>query len=190
MMTSNREQLREQSIKQWNEFTAYVDRLEAWRKILKPLPSHTADSIADLLSRLGYEPDEDGIPRGEIPPISRMDPRAYLHSLSTRVLIGDRPDSVDARQSTNAWKADVLEAAILVHYGLLPLDHYQIQEVCPRASLGDVVGLLMVCDMEKFLNRQGYTLTREKATAKWNRGERLLDEDSLKDMFRNFKGGT
>jgi len=167
----------------------WARRCLAWRKILRNNPSERAlDKIADLLARLGFEPNELGIPRGDWPSITKTDPRVLLDAMSES--IGKRPGDWGDRQNTLAWRADVLEAATLVWAGAIELDEKQVQDICPRALVGEVLMFLEYCDLETFWKRSGVGRTASDIREMWERGERVVDRDSLADMLRRAKGGT
>jgi hypothetical protein len=165
----------------------HVKRWEAWMSVLKDNPSeHAINKIADLLARLGFEPDEYGRPHGDWPPIARINPLVLLDGLHESV---ETRDGMIVRQDTLAWKTDCLEAATLIWAGAIDSEE-QIQEACPLASMGVVFELLTYSDLEAYWNRRGVGLTAADIREKWKRGERIVTNESLAGALKHAKGGT
>ena len=170
--------------KHFQDTKELIKRYSAWKKILFEDPSdHILNSIADLLARLGYEPDEQGFPSG-MPPVSKTNPLVILDATAEAIQVGGH------RQKSLAWKADVLKAATLVWAEAIEFTEDKIQEACPLASWWDVSSLLLTSDMEKFWNRRGVGLSKEAIKRKWLAEEFDIDQRSLADMLRRAKGGT
>ena len=168
------------------ESADYHNRLEAWRKILANPPQDVRERIADLLARLGYMPDLWGFPVGKWPELPKCHPLAILDGLTAY-----EGDNV---HDTLAWKANVLEVASLLWAGAIRLDELET-EYPDYASLGIsgdaiAISVVMDSDLKSFWGRPGVGLLAEDIRAKWQSGKRLVNQFTLADMLRHFKGGT
>jgi len=182
--------LKRQLAKHRQAANEHVRRLLAWERVLRNNPSdHVINRIADLLARLGFEPDKHGIPSGDWPPITRTNPLVLLDSwaVSYRYLTDE---SKSGRYDTLAWKEDVLEAATLVWAGIIEFEEEQIQQVCPLAAEFEVLYLLNHSDLEAYWKRRGVGMTAADIREKWEQGERIVPSGTLSDSLRRAKGGT
>lgn len=158
------------------ELVKLAVRQSAWRRVLFDNPSRLVmQTIADLLARLGYEPDEKGLPIGNWPPVSKMDTRVYLDSLV---------------ENTLEYRADNLEAAMLVWAGVIELTQEQIQEACPQAIVPEVAHLLEMTGFDAFMCRRGYARKQADIRQAWESGERVMDREKLRNMLKRYKGST
>jgi hypothetical protein len=168
--------LRQEARTHFAQLRDYVKRASAWYRILRDDPPVAAlAGIADLLARLGYEPDEHGRPVGDCPRMANSGTRAYLDSLT---------------ENTLEYRADNLEAAILVWAGIIELNQEEIEEACPEALVPEVFHILQTTNLDSFMNRRGYSKTRQEIREMWARGERIVTTDSVADMLRRARGGT
>lgn len=168
------------------DIAAHEERYLAWKNALsRGLSELAINKIADLLARLGFEPNEHGVPCGDWPLITETNPLVILDGF--RESIGARPEGVSSEQNTLEWKADVLQAATLIWAGAITPD--EIAEFCPRATMGDVFILLQYSDLKAFWGRPGVGKTAQGIRAEWERGEFYIDKTALADMLRRAKGG-
>ena len=154
-------------------------RYSAWKNVLtRGLTPEAIHQISDLLSRLDFEPDEIGIPVGNWPPAFRVDTLVLLDAL-----LGSKSDDEPWRD-TLEWKADVLEAATLVWAGAIEKDENQFREACPLARFQDVALLLEYSDLDSFWRKPGRGKTKEDIREYWKRGERIVDQESLRKKLK------
>ena len=176
--------LKDRYIQQAGELTAYSQRLGAWQKVLleEEPTEEVLQRVADLLARLGFEPDECDYPHGGWPRIADIDPRVLLDGLG-EVVIVDGEENTSRRESSWKFKADLLRAAILVWAGAIDLDREQIAGVAPRASVGSVLMLLLYCDLGAFMQRPGYSYSKDEVRQRWEEDD-FMDAEELRAMIR------
>lgn len=174
----------------WAHYESWLEQrrhCQAWKDVLQSNPPEDVlDTVAYTLARLGFQPDERGMPIGELPPVPPINPLAILDSIGSSSY--QRPEgSVDVRD-TLEWKANILEAATLIWaeaekaegipevYPILPPEPMWVREI------------LLYSDLEKFWLRPGVGLTAGDIRKKWDRGDRIVTKESLGDMLRKAKG--
>jgi hypothetical protein len=160
--------------------TEYQERAKAWLEVLLGDPSeHTLRQIADILARLGFEPDEYGEPQGPRPLVTETNPLVLLDGFKS---IGRRSGEYQ-QADTLRWKADVLEVATLVWAGVALSDD-EVREIWPDVLYSDVWFLLNYSDLATFWNRPGVGKKAADIRAEYERGEFSIDPSQLGDWLK------
>ena len=156
------------------EYFSYWMRLWDWMEVL-PIGKGNPEvlvSIADLLSRLGFEPDETGKPKGDWPPLMKASPLVFLNYW----------------KATLEVKADILEAATLIWANVYSKENEEFIELYPTYIRDSARWLLDRCDFERFWKRQGVGKTKEGIKNLWEAEERIVTPERLADTLRRAKG--
>jgi hypothetical protein len=173
-------------------FKRYIKNYNRWKEILSSPTKATINEISDLLARLDYEPDENGIPIGDIPPITKTNPLVILDGIAESKFIDK--SGTGKSKSTLDWKAELLELATLIWAGVYDLeeDAEEIQAHYPLVGKNklEVHYLLITCDVESYWKGPGKGKSKADIKRAWEAGEEIMTGPKLADALRRSRGGT
>lgn len=167
------------------EVKQYTARFKAWQAMFEKPNKEALYRIAELLARLGFEPDEYGVPIGNWPAITKTDVRVFLDHLAESVGPGER------REKSLTWKNNVISIAKLVWAGAIELDPKQIEDASQTldfgttVSCGDIAMLVAFCDLDGFFKHQSFSFEKAKVRESWKNDPAsfLRDPDATRKML-------